>query len=328
MNAATVIPQLPCDAAIPDAATGVFAEATPFAEVLIEWRAQIAREALIDHSINYRAFSMRPTDGALVRKSALAYTKHGSGQLLNLLLPRKPANLNNVLRWIKPAQRAAVFNVDIRDASDRNPDDLVVLRTFVISVHGIPVRAIRAAVSTRHSLKAMDDLALAGALEQEIKPTALATVSRGVDITHGFAIVGDAHPHLTRTIHWRNSETGIASMTFGAGAMITVVDAPARLLASSEVDPDMNLTVQVAGDQSASKVRHTSPGGNDVAPRRLRISPPTACARRFGRRWLAVRSWPAHGKRRSPASILNWVNSRLAASWTWAKDSQTQPGRS
>lgn len=259
LNAAAMIPLLPCDAAIPDFQLRRFDALAPFGEVLAGWREAIRSEQLKDYTIDYTTLKMRPEDGALVRKSALGYTRHGSGQLINLLVPVKPSNLNNVLRWIKPAQRAPVFNVDIRDRSPRKSEDLVVMRTTVMTRYGVAVRAIRAVVSTRHSVHYMDDLALSEAIEKEIsQPDCYASVVRAVDTTFGMATVGKAHQHITRTLHWQNSETGAASLSFAAGAIIRVVDAPFQI-PGREIDAD--LTVAVA--QGRSRVRHTAPGGKD-----------------------------------------------------------------
>ncbi len=252
----------PFDAALPPAAPmRAYLPTAPFSEIARKWVEQIAGEALHDFKVSVKDLGMRSEDGALTRgKGGLAYTPHGFGQLLNLVLDAKPANLSAVLRWIRPQRRAPVYLADVKARTSRAADDLMVLRTFLAARPGNGetglVRAVRAVVSLRHSGAALDDAALCDALCLELASTAPAAVIRGIDRTEGYAEVETVGQHLVRTLHWTNSETGSASLSFSAGARLRIVDAIVVIGSTAN-----EVTALIANDLSKARIRHTAPSG-------------------------------------------------------------------
>jgi len=273
-SAVTEVKAFPFDAALPNAPVieRLFPERQRFADVAAEWASLIAVEAHHDFEVSSTTLRMRSADGALSRgkPGGLAYTSHGFGQLISLLLTQKPANLAGCLRWLRPERRAAAFNADVMPRTTRKADDLMVLRTYAAprpGTNGERVRAVRAAVSLRHARSACDDLNLMKALRAELGPDAKAACNRSVDMTYGVAVVGTTAKHLHRTLHWSNSETGCASLAFTAGAVITFVDALVRLDGTRD-----EVSVTLEDEDTRSTMRHTAPGAKQSAERQQEIA--------------------------------------------------------
>lgn len=264
----------PFDASLPDprGMRVLFPSQLSFAQVALAWAEQIRAEAHHDFKVSSADLRMREEDGALTRgkPGGLAYTRHGFGQLVNLLLAHKPNNLAGCLRWLRPARRSAAFNLDVMPRTTRKADDLMVLRTFAAArpgAEGQTVRAVRAVVSTRHSQAALDDLNMMNALQAELGTSAPTDCARSIDETHGVAVVGTTAKHLHRTLHWTNSETGCASMSFTAGAVIRFLDAMVRLDGTTDT-----VAVTLEDENTRSTMRHTAPGGKKSPEQQAKVA--------------------------------------------------------
>lgn len=262
------------DAALPAGEQPIFRRRTqPFADVVAAWTERIAAEQLFDVQIrHYRTptttapegLFLRDTDGCLMRKpggEGLAYTERGWTQLINLLLqvPGKPRNPVDAYRFLGPSTRSVVFDhLKARSHRKEGTGHEILLRSFVDTRFG--VRALRAVVSGIHSGIHFDDLAVIEALQKVVNADAPTDCSREIDFTVGYAILktdGDARA----SIHWRNSETGAASISFGAGCYIAALDALVRDGKSVRtVDGNLETTeVKVASAHGTSRRAHTLP---------------------------------------------------------------------
>lgn len=232
------------DAALPDDARPAWAMATQyFGTAIREWRQRITADELLDigfsaaEAIHHSSLILSPADGALLRREAshatgLAYTRWAWQQLVSLLLqqvPQRPSGAAGVSFWLNPDARALAFR-DFVTRSKRANHKSLVFRTFR---HSSGLRALRAVVSERHSGIYYDDTALIAKLEEELPHAARARVHRSINMTQGYcelteeaASVADAS--LTATLHWRNSETNCASLSFHGGARIRFLDAVVR----------------------------------------------------------------------------------------------------
>ena len=189
------------------------------------WLAQIGGEQLQDFKVpEWRALCIDPRDGAIVRgKGGLAYTPHAMGQLYGLLLQKnreKPSGVWGVDSWHHPEAFALDFD-DCVMRSKRPGEDEMVFRTFVDPVSG--ERALRAAVSGRHSGHLLDDLAVISRLDRFLSDKLPAVYGRGINETHGYAYLANEGP-LVASLHWRNSETGCARIGFTGGVVLRFLD--------------------------------------------------------------------------------------------------------
>ena len=189
------------------------------------WRAQIASEQLQDFKVpDWRHLAIDPRDGAIVRgKGGLASTPHGMGQLYGLLLQKnreKPSGVWGVDSWHHPEAFSLAFD-DCVMRSKRPNEDEMVFRTFVDPITG--ERALRAAVSGRHSGHLLDDLAVIERLDRFLSDKLPAVYGRGINETHGYAYLANEGP-LVASLHWRNSETGCARIGFTGGVVLRFLD--------------------------------------------------------------------------------------------------------
>lgn len=147
----------------------------------------------------------------------------------------------------------------------------MLLRTFIDPRFG--VRALRAVVSGRHSGIHFDDMALIAALQKTVAGSAPAYCSRTIDATSGYAVLeqrGDARASL----HWSNSETGCASLEFGAGCYITALDAVVRNGVTVRTDTGTieQTSVRVTSAADRSRRAHTLPRKDRTEAERSRIA--------------------------------------------------------
>lgn len=255
------------DAALPaDEPPSFSSELEPWRDVSEAWMERIEREDLADVQITHyrttvgksQGLALRITDGALTRLEngpALAYTQRAWAQLVGLLLqevPNKPRAPAEPYRFLGPQVRRTVFE-HIRNRSRRKEGEgnELLLRSFVDQRYG--TRALRAVVSGRHSGIHFDDLALADVLSAHLAPTSLAYCRRSIDETRGHAVL-DEQGDARAMIHWRNSETGAASLSFSAGCYIRVLDSMFRV-GELEVERE----VLIASVNEGTRRAHTLP---------------------------------------------------------------------
>ncbi len=274
------------DAALPAGEPLAYSSITlPFAEMAAGWRSRIQAEQLLDVQVtHYRSatrtapngFTLRPTDGAFVRRegTALAYTQHAWSQLVGLLLqevPNKPRGAAEPFRWLSPAVRAAVF-AELKSRSRRREGrgHEILLRSHVDQATGL--RALRAVLSGRHSGIHFDDLALLEALSAEVKADAPAYVSRGQNTTRGYAVL-DSVGEVRAAISWVNSETGAASLGFSAGCYVSAIDA--RIVDGRVLTVDGEIAerdVRIASERNATRRAHTLPRARQTEETRAEIA--------------------------------------------------------
>ena len=273
------------DAAIPADSTIQFSSKLEAWEAVRErWLAQIVSEDLLDvQAIYYRTptrgspvgWHLRPTDGAFVRtqnSAAIAYTPRAWTQLVSLFLqevPDKPRSPAEAYRWLAPRERMFVF-AHIRDRSRRaeHENSPILLRTY-ISAQG--VRALRAVVSGRHSGRAFDDEALASALDQSLPFGSQAWVQRSIDRTVGHATL-ESSETARAVLHWSNSETGAASLAFGAGCWITALETIVRTGKDVETTTDIEKPVTITTANGSSRRSHTLPRVGKTHAARMAIA--------------------------------------------------------
>lgn len=249
--------------------------ASTFAAACATILAQVAQEDLKDFAVLIGRLAFRPTDGALttdpVKGSGLAMSRHACSQMANILFhgrSDKPRDLTqnyaargSMVRGF--AARAAMLRDDVA-GSLRPAQKQVKVRTCLTVVNGHVVRMARAFVSLVHAGKFTDDTALLNRLAQYVRPDAQARMTRTNDLSYGFATVGAPTTGLIRTLHWTNSETGCASLSVGAGAVLRLVDAVVQFPNSRDVI-DYEEVVTLADKRSRASMRHTVPGGTDAA---------------------------------------------------------------
>lgn len=273
------------DAAIPADSTIRFSTALqPWREAREAWLAQITSEDLLDlQAIYYRTptrnsptgWYLRASDGAFVRarqKDALAYTPRAWTQLVTLFLqeiPDKPRSPAEAFRWLSPTTRALVF-AEMRNRSRRTEKEAapILLRTY-LSDQG--VRALRAVVSGRHSGRCFDDEALSMALDQVLPVSSRAWVQRTIDRTVGHATL-ESSETAQAVLHWSNSETGAASLAFGAGCWITALETIVRSGKAQETTTDLEKPVTITTANGSSRRSHTLPRARVSAAERARIA--------------------------------------------------------
>ena len=273
------------DAAIPADSTIRFSTTLQdWADVREAWLAQITSEDLLDvQAIYYRTpthsspvgWYLRSTDGAFVRTmngAAIAYTPRAWTQLVTLFLqevsdkPRSPAE---AYRWLAPEVRSVVF-AHLRDRSRRTEHENapMLLRTYM-SAQG--VRALRAVVTGRHSGRCFDDEALALALDATLPFGSRAWVQRTIDRTVGHATL-ESSETAQAVLHWSNSETGAASLAFGAGCWITALETIVRSGKGQETTTDLEKPVTITTANGSSRRSHTLPRARVTAADRARIA--------------------------------------------------------
>jgi hypothetical protein len=284
------------DATLPPGEAPKFRRNTkPFVDVVRDWRNRIEREQLFDVQVrHYRTptttapegFFLRDTDGAFMRKpdgEGLAYTERGWAQLVNLLMqeiPGKPRNPVEAFRWCEPSVRSVIFDsLKARSHRKEGAGHEILLRSFIDQATG--VRALRAVVSGRHSGIHFDDLAVIETLEKVITPVAPTYCQREQDFTSGYAILSDTGD-VRASIHWSNSETGAASISFGAGCFITALDAIVRdgrtlatdrNLEDEETQPTRTThQVRVTSTSGRTRRAHTLPRKNRTEADRAKIA--------------------------------------------------------
>lgn len=272
------------DAAIPADSTIRFSSALqPWRTAREAWLAQITSEDLLDvQAIYYRTptrsspfgWCLRATDGAFVRQNgaALAYTPRAWTQLVTLFLqevPDKPRSPAEAYRWLAPEVRQTVFE-HLRDRSRRteHENSPMLLRTYLCEQG---VRALRAVVTGRHSGRCFDDEALALALEQVLPVTSKAWVHRTIDRTVGHATL-ESSETAQAVLHWSNSETGAASLAFGAGCWITALETIVRAGKAIETTTDLEKPVTITTANGSSRRSHTLPRVGVTAAQRAKIA--------------------------------------------------------
>lgn len=316
------------------------------------WQRQIDDEQLRDIVVpHYRtptrgpsAMRLRGEDGALylgkptgadfidANRGHWAYTPRAWAQMVALLIqedPAKPRGAAEPFRWLWPAMRRDVFEHLVRRS--RRPEGEhkpIVLRTFLDLRFGF--RAVRAAVSGIHAGEFYDDAAVLQALDLVIHDQAAAWVTRTIDTTVGHAELGapstdGSARHVKAMLTWRNSETGAASLGFGAACRITVLDAIAR--EKSEFATDTTMPVTVASAAGATRRSHTVPRANRTQDERRQIADDRMArdiakasnsARRLADAWMmALTRFPGGSAAARPASaeleaeiILDLIESR------------------
>ncbi|MCC6178779.1 MAG: hypothetical protein WAZ94_15065 [Phycisphaerales bacterium] len=275
------------DAALPAGEAARYQSAMlPWAQVASAWRLRIETEALADVQIrHYRTptrqaplgLHLRPFDGALLRRpdrEALAYTQRAWAQLIALLLqevPNKPKGAAEPYRFLGPEVRAQVF-AHLRDRSRRREGNghEVLLRSFVDPRFGL--RALRAVVSGRHSGVHFDDLALIHALRPHVRADGLSSCVRGIDETHGQAVI-ESSGDVRAMIYWHNSETGAASLGFGAGCYVTALDsivANGRIVTTERGIEEHEVSIISA--RGSTRRAHTLPRARQTEEDRARIA--------------------------------------------------------
>jgi hypothetical protein len=275
------------DAALPaNPATAFRSQHESWETVRAQWLAHIESEQLIDLQLTHyrtpttvapQGLHLRETDGALMRRldgEGLAYTPRAWSQLIGLLMQGhadRPRSCAEAYRWVGPEVRPVVFQ-HLRDRSRRQEGEghELLLRTYVDQRRG--ARALRAVLSGRHSGIHFDDLSVCDALSSVVQSTAKAQCARDVDETHGYAVLrteGDARA----TITWHNSETGAASLSFGAACYIAVLDTVIRgTETKSDVELPENRSVAVASATGGTRRAHTLPRANATEATRARVA--------------------------------------------------------
>lgn len=243
----------------------------PWTQVRDGWLAQIVGEDTLDVSAIYyrtgtpaapRGWFLRETDGAFCRRTerdALAYTPRAWAQLVTLMLqevPDKPRSPVDAYRWLGPSVRAEVFR-HLRDRSHRRESENspILLRTY-LTPGGL--RALRAVVSSRHSGRHFDDDALARALDAVLPVGAEAFVSRSIDRTIGHAVL-ESSETARAALSWSNSETGAASLGFGASCWIVALGTLIRSNAEEGIEADLTKPVTISSANGSSRRSHTLP---------------------------------------------------------------------
>jgi hypothetical protein len=273
------------DASLPaDSAIKFSSKLEAWPAVRERWLAQITSEDLIDISmIYYRTptrtspvgWYLRETDGAFVRRQnedAIAYTPRAWTQLVTLFLqevPDKPRSPSEAYRWLAPEVRSTVF-AHLRDRSRRaeREEAPMLLRTF-ISEQG--VRALRAVVTGRHSGRCFDDEALSLALDQVLPVGSQAWVQRTIDRTVGHATL-ESSETASAVLYWSSSETGAASLAFGAGCRITALETLVRTGKALETAVDLEKPVTITTANGSSRRSHTLPRVGVTAAQRAKIA--------------------------------------------------------
>lgn len=308
-----------------------------WAAAAAEWRRRIEAEELVDVNValyrSRRRWRIRATDGALVRGDdslPLGWQFGAWAQFCALFTrnvgPHTPRSLAHSAGWLTPETRAVVFDEIIgRSVREESTDATVLLRTHLTVLFPprregepqpapVPVRAVRAVLSGRHSGVHFDDLAVAKALDGVLRPELPAQVSRGTNETHGVAVLDGAEEHGAQaTLHWRNSETGDASLAFSGGCRITALDTVVVMRRAVDVQADVTdlseeerrtyeRSVTIAAVQGRSRRAHTLPrAGRTEAERAeialaritLSIEAATVGARAMVADWaLAMKSFP------------------------------------
>lgn len=276
------------DAILPDDRTSLlYTKLESWDEVRHAWRAQIGAEQLVDVEIPYYrtptetaplGIHLRETDGAMLRRTgapAIAFTTHGWKQLVGLLMqevPNRPVRAAETIGWLSPSVRTLAFD-DVKRRSRRSEGKgkEITLRSHVDRVSGL--RALRAVVSGIHSGVHFDDLALSIVLDEQCAksgPT-LASVRRGVDETRGVLVFEQTDTEgvgVSYSLHFRNSETGCASLSFAGGCYIRALKAHVR-------HPDgttTSRTVEVANENEATRRSHTLPRARQTFESRKAIA--------------------------------------------------------
>lgn len=263
------------DAALPAGEARVYSSSTqPFAAMAAGWEARILAEQIHDLTIRHyrtptktapQGLYLRSTDGALMRKPGgepLAYTPRAWAQAINLLMqevPGKPRGPADPFAWLAPEVRSIVFeHVKARSCRKEGKDHEILMRSFVDPRFG--VRALRAVVSGRHSGINFDDLALLQVLRTMIDPAAESYCSRGIDLTGGYAVL-DTAGDVRSVLHWGNSETGAASLSFSAGCYVTALDAVIRngQPVTTDTGAPLEATVHVTNATGRTRRAHTLP---------------------------------------------------------------------
>lgn len=275
------------DAALPIGEPARYLSAMqPWAAVSSAWQLRIEAEDLVDVQIRYYrtptrqaplGLFLRETDGALMRRperEGLAYTQRAWAQLIALLLqevPNKPRSAAEPYRFLGPEVRAQVF-AHLRERSRRREGEgcEILLRSFVDSRFGL--RALRAVVSGRHSGVHFDDLALIHALRPHVRADGLASCVRGIDETHGQAVL-ESSGDVRAMIYWHNSETGAASLGFGAGCYVTALDAivaNGRIVTTERGIEEHEVSIISA--RGSTRRAHTLPRARQTEEDRSRIA--------------------------------------------------------
>lgn len=252
--------------------------------VLAEWLTLIAREQIVDTEVPYYRTAcdhtpyelhLRNTDGALVRqpgKTPLAFQPGAWSQLISLLGHGKgPRGGASAFAWLWPTERARVF-AELRDRSTR-PEGVkhaMLFRTHIDPTTGL--RALRAVVSARHSGEHFDDAALAAALNERVQPDAPAGVVRGIEETNGWAALRESFAEARASVHWRNSETGGAQLSFHAGCYISVLDVTVRRSLANGDEVLEQRHALLATEQGGTRRNHTLPKKNVTEERRGAIA--------------------------------------------------------
>lgn len=323
----------------PDPATYRTSPSATWREVSAEWGQRIDAEQLVDVAVAYyrsrERWHLRPTDGALVRGNGqpLAWQPRAWASALSLLaqeIPNKPRGPASPIGFLSPEVRTLAFG-DFVERSRRGEGELkhsILLRThlatlrnaagaLMVDENGAPLRfrTLRAVLSGRHSGIHFDDSALRDVLEERVDHDAPAYVSRGTDETHGVVTL-DREGDARATLHFRNSETGAASLTFGAACYLSVLDATVRrggegLQVGTDLDVDerdlrrehteQERRALVASAHGAHRRRHSLPTGAEsmraeVARGRIAASfdAASADARALVGQWRdALRRFPA-----------------------------------
>ncbi len=254
----------------PDAVVA-FTGTTSFQAMQDAILAQYAREEVKDHPVLVEKLSFRIADGALttdpVKGSGLALSRHACNQMGAILFQArfdKPRDFtgNYACRGQVStgfATRAAMLAEDVA-RTRRAKAKPVNVRTVLNVIDGKLVRTARAFVSQLHAGTHFDDPALLARLERTVAPDADAVMTRTNDLSYGYATVGAELAGLTRTIHWRNSETGMAGLRVGAGAVLRLVDAVVQFRGSWG-ETTREEVVTLANQNSNRSIRHTLPGG-------------------------------------------------------------------
>ena len=236
------------------------------ADVLTAWAGQIQSEELRDFKCVIPSIRMDPRDGALTRDvgAGLAYTPRGFSTLVGLTLNgvAKENNTANVVRVEVPCDARSIVWDSFKARSKRDVKAPVILRTFVDRITG--TRAVRAAVSPRHALGAYDDSTMILALAEVLPADSRAGFNRTPDATHGTVVL----PNPTATgcgtihtaIHFSNSETGCESLSFSAGAHLSVTDTELRITtAAGHQAEELEREIELAADDVRTTRRHTAP---------------------------------------------------------------------
>lgn len=235
---------------------------TSWDETRTAWLARIEQDRCEDAELTYwrtpTAYSatglfLSPTDGGLSRGGGTSnITPHAWRQLVNLLnnsptAPRSPAD---AFGWLTPPIRAQAF-AELRDRSTRKegPGHELLMRFFNYQGR----RTLRAVVSARHSGIHFDDVALVKFLDETLTKSDATFVSRGVDFTHGYAVMGsqnsDGKPETAArlALSFSNSETGAASLGFAGACHVRAINAQLRC------------TVDIVNAKGRTRRSHTLP---------------------------------------------------------------------